>query len=96
MRITDRWIGVPVCSAPTPINAITLFGPETPARFAAPSGRNDVLRLGPGCRLRIGPLSRRALRCRGNPHMREITVDRVFKPVREVHEVGRQAAGGPA
>jgi ADP-heptose:LPS heptosyltransferase len=62
----------------TPIRVITLFGPETPALFAARTARNRVLWAGIACSPCVNAYNNRQSPCRNNLCMQTITVDQVF------------------
>ena len=62
----------------TPVEVVTLFGPETPALFAARTPRNHVLCAGLACSPCVSALNNRASRCRDNVCMTAITVHEVF------------------
>jgi ADP-heptose:LPS heptosyltransferase len=62
----------------TPIRVVTLFGPETPALFAARTPRNRVLWAGIACSPCINAYNNRQSSCRNNLCMQAITVDQVF------------------
>lgn len=62
----------------TPIDVVTLFGPETPALFAARTSRNHVLWAGIACSPCVSALNNRVSRCRDNACMQAIAVDEVF------------------
>jgi ADP-heptose:LPS heptosyltransferase len=61
----------------TPIEVITLFGPETPALFAARSPRNHVIWAGVACSPCVSALNNRVSPCRNNLCMQAIDVGRV-------------------
>lgn len=65
----------------TPINVVTLFGPETPRLFAARSPRNTVLWAGLACSPCVSAFNNRVSPCRDNRCMQAITVDQVFAAV---------------
>jgi ADP-heptose:LPS heptosyltransferase len=65
-------------AALTPIEIVTLFGPETPALFAATTPRNHVLWAGLACSPCVSALNNRTSRCRDNLCMQAITIDEVF------------------
>jgi ADP-heptose:LPS heptosyltransferase len=65
----------------TPIHVITLFGPETPALFAARTPRHDAVWLGLGCSPCVNAYNNRQSPCRDNVCMQQVTVDQVFKIV---------------
>lgn len=66
-------------AALTPINVLTLFGPETPTLFGAPSPRSTNIWLGLACSPCVNAYNNRQSPCRNNLCMQEITVDRVFE-----------------
>jgi ADP-heptose:LPS heptosyltransferase len=65
----------------TPIHVVTLFGPETPALFAAPSPRNLPLWAGIACSPCVNAYNNRQSTCRDNRCMKQITVNQVFDEV---------------
>lgn len=77
----------------TPIDAITLFGPETPRLFAAPSKRSHVVWAGTACSPCVNAYNNRRLTCRNNLCMQTISVDEVFDKVCEVFERRNQSCG---
>lgn len=62
----------------TPIDVVTLFGPETPALFAARSPRNHVLWAGLACSPCVSAFNNRLSDCRDNLCMQRIAVDDVL------------------
>ena len=70
----------------TPIDAITLFGPETPRLFAAPSVRSHVIWAGTVCSPCVNAYNNRLLSCRDNLCMQNIPVDQVFEKTCEVFD----------
>src|SRR6266403_2233998 len=62
----------------TPIHVVTLFGPETPALFAARSLNASVLWAGIACSPCVNAYNNRQSVCRDNLCMQAITVDQVF------------------
>lgn len=62
----------------TPVDVVTLFGPETPSLFAAPTPRNTVIFLGLACSPCVNALNNRQSVCRDNQCMKQISVERVF------------------
>ncbi len=80
----------------TPIDVITLFGPEHPRLFAARGPRNHVLWAGLACSPCISALNGRATDCRDNRCMQAITVDEVEKAVwQALASRGYRGAGKP-
>lgn len=65
----------------TPIHVVTLFGPETPALFAAPPPRNLPLWAGIACSPCVNAYNDRQSTCRDNKCMQQITVNQVFDEV---------------
>ena len=65
-------------AALTRIQVVTLFGPETPALFAAPTPRNQVLWSGIACSPCVSALNHRTSACTNNVCMQRLTVDQVF------------------
>lgn len=65
-------------AAMTSIDVITLFGPETPRLFAAPSPRNHVLWAGIACSPCVNAFNDRQSTCRDNVCMQRISLDQVF------------------
>ena len=63
----------------TPINVVTLFGPETPALFGAPTPRNTPIWTGLSCSPCVNAYNNRQSPCRNNLCMQSITVERVFE-----------------
>ncbi|MCX6546186.1 MAG: glycosyltransferase family 9 protein [Acidobacteria bacterium] len=66
-------------AALTSIEVVTLFGPETPALFAARTPRNHVLWAGTVCSPCVSAFNNRVSRCRDNICMQRISVDEVFE-----------------
>ena len=74
-------------AALTPANVLTLFGPETPSLFGAPTPRSTTIWLGLTCSPCVNAYNNRQSPCRNNLCMQGITVDRVFdEAVRIVEE----------
>ena len=65
----------------TPIEIVTLFGPETPALFAARTPRNTVLWAGLACSPCVSAYNNRVSLCRDNQCMKAISVQQVFGAV---------------
>jgi ADP-heptose:LPS heptosyltransferase len=74
----------------TSVDVITLFGPETPELFGAPSPRSHVVWAGTACSPCVNAYNNRLSRCRDNVCMKAISVDEVFGRAREV--LDRRAA----
>lgn len=77
----------------TTIDVVTLFGPETPLLFGAPSPRNHSLWAGIACSPCINAFNNRQTACRDNVCMQVISVDLVFETVCRVY---RQRTSNPA
>ena len=75
----------------TPIHVVTLFGPETPALYAARNRRNTVLWAGIVCSPCVNAYNNRQSPCRNNLCMQQITVEQVFAAVCSAWEA--RAAG---
>ncbi len=73
-------------AALTPIDVITLFGPETPAVFGAETGRNHIIWEGIVCSPCVNAYNNRLSACRNNICMQRITVDRVFELLCQVYQ----------
>jgi ADP-heptose:LPS heptosyltransferase len=69
----------------TSISVITLFGPETPALFAARTPRNVALWAGISCSPCVNANNNRQSPCLNNLCMQQITVDSVFAEVCRVY-----------
>ncbi len=80
----------------TPIDVVTLFGPETPALFGALTPRSHVLWAGIACSPCINAFNDRQSSCTNNVCMQMITVDRVFDEVCRIYEARRQGNGAAA
>ncbi|MDQ6654547.1 MAG: glycosyltransferase family 9 protein [Verrucomicrobiota bacterium] len=70
----------------TPIHVVTLFGPETPALFAARSPRASVIWKGIACSPCVNAYNNRQSVCRDNVCMQGITVDEVFERVTRIYD----------
>ena len=68
----------------TPIHAVTLFGPETPARFAPRGPKAHVLWKNIPCSPCVNAYNGRLSTCGDNRCMQEISVEEVLKPVCEI------------
>lgn len=79
----------------TPIRVVTLFGPETPALFAARTPRNTVLWAGIVCSPCVNAYNNRQSPCRNNVCMQAITVEQVFTEVCRAYDARRTAANSP-
>jgi ADP-heptose:LPS heptosyltransferase len=74
----------------TSINVVTLFGPETPALFAARTPRNLAIWAGLSCSPCVNANNNRQSPCRNNLCMQHITVDQVFGEVSRIYTERRQ------
>jgi ADP-heptose:LPS heptosyltransferase len=70
----------------TPIRVVTLFGPETPALFAARSANATALWAGIACSPCVNAYNNRQSVCRNNLCMQAITVDEVFENVIRIYD----------
>jgi ADP-heptose:LPS heptosyltransferase len=78
----------------TPIRVITLFGPETPALFAARSPNATALWAGIACSPCVNAYNNRQSVCRNNLCMQAITVDDVFKEVTRIYDSLKRTTSG--
>ena len=79
----------------TPIRVVTLFGPETPALFAARTPRNSVIWAGIACSPCVSAYNNRQSPCRNNVCMQAITVEQVFAEVCRAYKAGGSPAALP-
>ncbi|HEX4629712.1 MAG TPA: glycosyltransferase family 9 protein [Chthoniobacterales bacterium] len=70
----------------TAIQVVTLFGPETPALFAALSPNTTALWAGIACSPCVNAYNNRQTVCRNNLCMQAITVDQVFEKVTRLYD----------
>jgi ADP-heptose:LPS heptosyltransferase len=75
----------------TPIDVITLFGPENPGVFGSQSPRSHIIWAGLACSPCVNAFNQRISTCKNNICMQRITVDEVFDTV--VREFDRRRAG---
>lgn len=75
-------------AALTPIQVVTLFGPETPARFGSRSPRSHVLWKDIPCSPCVDAYNNRLSECWNNECMQQITVDEVFTAVAALLDQG--------
>lgn len=73
----------------TPIDVVTLFGPENPRLFAARTIRNHVFWAGITCSPCVSALNGRTSPCKDNVCMQRIDVDQVFEEVCRIYETRR-------
>jgi len=78
----------------TPIHVVTLFGPETPALFAARSPNATALWAGIACSPCVNAYNNRQSVCRNNLCMQAITVDDVFKEVTRIYDSLKRTTSG--
>lgn len=74
-------------AALTQIHVITLFGPETPALFGAPTPRSVPIYLGLACSPCVNAYNNRQSACRNNLCMQGISVERVVSEAVKVLEL---------
>ena len=70
----------------TPIHVLTLFGPETPALFSAPTPRSTSIWLGLACSPCVNAYNNRQSPCKNNLCMQGISVERVFSEATAILE----------
>jgi len=75
----------------TPIDVITLFGPENPGVFGSQSPRSHIIWAGLACSPCVNAFNQRISTCRNNVCMQRISVDEVFDIV--VREYDRRQTG---
>jgi len=78
----------------TPIRVVTLFGPETPALFAARSPHATTLWAGITCSPCVNAYNNRQSICRNNLCMQAITVDDVFERVTDIYDSLKRTTPG--
>jgi ADP-heptose:LPS heptosyltransferase len=78
----------------TPIRVIALFGPETPALFAARSLNATALWAGIACSPCVNAYNNRQSVCRNNLCMQAITVDDVFEEVTRIYDSLKRTGSG--
>jgi ADP-heptose:LPS heptosyltransferase len=78
----------------TPIRVVTLFGPETPALFAARSPNATALWAGIACSPCVNAYNNRQSVCRNNLCMQAITVDDVFEKVTHIYDSLKRSTPG--
>src|SRR5213082_844891 len=78
----------------TPIRVVTLFGPETPALFAARSPIATALWAGIACSPCVNAYNNRQSVCRNNLCMQAITVDDVFEEVTRIYDSRKSTTPG--
>jgi ADP-heptose:LPS heptosyltransferase len=78
----------------TPIHVVTLFGPETPALFAARSPNVTILWAGIACSPCVNAYNNRQSVCRNNLCMQAITVDDVFEKITHIYDSHKRRSPG--
>jgi ADP-heptose:LPS heptosyltransferase len=78
----------------TPIRVVTLFGPETPALFAARSPNATALWAGIACSPCVNAYNNRRSVCRNNLCMQAITVNDVFGEVTGIYDSLKTTTSG--
>jgi ADP-heptose:LPS heptosyltransferase len=78
----------------TPIRIIALFGPETPALFAARSPNTIALWAGIACSPCVNAYNNRQSVCRNNLCIQAITVNDVFKEVTGIYDSLKRTTSG--
>src|SRR5216110_3768290 len=78
----------------TPIRVVALFGPETPALFAARSPNAIALWTGIACSPCVNAYNNRQSVCRNNLCMQAITVDDVFEKVTRIYDSLKTGTSG--
>ena len=71
-------------AALTAIDVVVLFGPETPALFAAPGPRTHVIWAGIACSPCVSALNNRQTLCRDNVCMQRISLDEVTEKAAQI------------
>ena len=70
----------------TGIDAVTLFGPETPLLFAPPGPRSHAIHAGLACSPCVNAYNNRQTACRDNICMKNITVNEVFETAGRIYQ----------
>src|SRR5947207_6104900 len=78
----------------TPIRVLILFGPETPALFAARWPNATALWAGIACSPCVNAYNNRQSVCRNNLCMQAITVDDVFEKVTHIYDSLKRSTSG--
>jgi ADP-heptose:LPS heptosyltransferase len=78
----------------TPIRVVTLFGPESPALFAARSANATALWAGIACSPCVNAYNNRQSVCRNNLCMQAIAVDDVFEEVTRIYDSRKSTTPG--
>jgi len=77
-------------AALTPIDVVTLFGPETPQLYGARTPRNHVFWQALACSPCVSALNQKFSACRNNLCMQHIDVDAVFNKVCKIYQTKRK------
>ncbi len=77
-------------AALTPIDVVTLFGPETPHLYGARTPRNHVFWQALACSPCVSPLNQKFSACQNNLCMQHIDVDAVFNKVSMIYQTKRK------
>ena len=77
----------------SPIDVVTLFGPETPAAFGSLSPRSHLFWAGLPCSPCINAFNDRWSPCQNNLCMQRISVDEVFARACEVFDARQRETG---
>ena len=80
----------------TPIDVVTLFGPESPKVFGSQSPRSHILYAGIACSPCVNAFNQRVSTCTNNVCMQRITVDEVFEIVCREYERRRSLGASDA
>lgn len=80
-------------AALTPIDVVTLYGPESPHVFGSLSPRNHPLWAGLPCSPCVNAYNDRVSSCTDNQCMKELGVERVLRIVTEVYEARHRDLG---
>jgi ADP-heptose:LPS heptosyltransferase len=78
-------------AALSPLDVVTIFGPETPAVFGSKSARAHLLWEGLPCSPCVNAFNDRWTPCQDNVCMQRITVRQVFAEVCRIYESRRPA-----
>src|SRR5213595_547934 len=78
----------------TPIRVVALFGPETPALFAARSPNATALWAGIACSPCVNAYNNRQSVCRSNLCMQAIKVDDVFEEITRIYDSLKRTTSG--
>lgn len=70
----------------TPVDVVTLFGPETPLLFGSPTPRNHARTAGLSCSPCVNAYNGRRSTCTNNLCMQRISVDEVFEEVAAIYQ----------